>query len=333
MPRTYAESGVDVELEARAISSLLRSLEETGPKVGLLPGHFTGLIEFGDYALSLCTDGVGTKVILARTLGRLDTIGIDCIAMNVNDMICAGARPIAFVDYLAMERPTPEEMSAIGRGLARGAEEAGVLVIGGETATLPEIINGLDLAGTCLGCVRKDRIVTGDRVTEGDAIVGIASSGPHSNGYTLIRKVLDGRLGEPFGDRTLGEALLEPTSIYVRSVLDLLDRFDVHGLAHITGGGLRNITRVNPGFRYRIDDPLPVPEIFDIIQRAGDIVRAEMYRTFNMGTGFTVILPARSAKEAVRILSRRFPARVIGTVVAGDGVEIVPEGITLPPYS
>ncbi len=172
MPKSYREAGVDYELETKPISALLRSLEETGPTNDMLKGHFTGLIDFGEYALSLCTDGVGTKILIARELGRLDTVGIDCIAMNVNDMICAGATPLAFVDYLAMEKPNPREMAEIGKGLARGARMAGVSIIGGETATLPEIVRGFDLAGTCLGYVRKDRIISGARVSPGDVIVG-----------------------------------------------------------------------------------------------------------------------------------------------------------------
>jgi len=332
MPGTYRGSGVDVELEFRAISGLLRSLEDVAPRHGIISSHFTGMVEFGDYALSLCTDGVGTKVILARDVGRLDTIGIDCIAMNVNDMICAGLRPLAFVDYLAMEAPTPEETEEIGKGLARGAEQSDISIIGGETATLPEIVSGFDLAGTCLGYARKDRLITGEKVREGDLILGIESTGPHSNGYTLIRKVLGSRYAEEFEGSTVGETLLEPTGIYVKAIMDLVDKVDVHGIAHITGGGYRNVTRLDPALGYRFTTPIEPQPVFDLIKDAGNISTSEMYRTFNMGMGMAVVVSPEQGKKALNILTDHHRAQVVGDVVAGDGVRVEPELLTLPRY-
>jgi len=332
MPGTYRESGVDVDLEFRAISGLLRSLEDVAPRHGIISSHFTGMVEFGDYALSLCTDGVGTKVILARDVGRLDTIGIDCIAMNVNDMICAGVRPLAFVDYLAMEAPSPEDAEQIGKGLARGAEMSDISIIGGETATLPEIVSGFDLAGTCLGYARKDKLITGEKVSVGDLILGIESTGPHSNGYTLIRKVLGSRYGEEFEGSTVGETLLEPTGIYVKAIMDLLDKVDVHGIAHITGGGYRNVTRLKPDLGYKFTTPIDPQPIFGLIKNAGDISTSEMYRTFNMGMGMAVVVSPEQGKKALNVLTDRHRAQVVGEVVEGEGVRIEPELLTLPKY-
>ncbi|HEC95312.1 MAG TPA: phosphoribosylformylglycinamidine cyclo-ligase, partial [Thermoplasmatales archaeon] len=182
---SYAKSGVDIFKEEEAIKSMLSTLFYKRKGIGKpLGGHYAGLVEFGEYALVLCTDGVGSKIKIANELKKWDTIGVDCIAMNVNDAICVGAEPIAFVDYLAIDDPDPTITREIGKGLANGAQQANVSIVGGETATLPEIINGFDLAGTCLGYVKKEKIVSGEKITEGDILVGLSSSGMHSNGYT-----------------------------------------------------------------------------------------------------------------------------------------------------
>jgi phosphoribosylformylglycinamidine cyclo-ligase len=324
---TYADSGVDIEQEDEAIGSIISTLKFKRTGLGApynLPGQFTGAVEFGDQVLSLCTDGVGSKILVADAMEKWDTLGIDCMAMNVNDMICIGAEPIAFVDYIAIERPNPEVMRQIGVGLDRAADLANVSIIGGETATLPGIVVGFDLAGTCMGFVAKDRIITGSNVVPGDVIIGLASSGVHSNGFSLVRKAMEtsgSSYDDPLSgtDKTMGEALLEPTRIYVREIVPILEQFDIHGLVHITGGGLKNIARVNTNFGYTISDPMPVPRIFTVLQELGNISDFEMYRTFNMGMGLALIVPRNQADSVIKAL--RSEAKVVGEVVEGNGVK------------
>ncbi len=267
---------------------------------------------------------MGTKILVAEALGVWDTIGIDCVAMNVNDMICVGAEPIAFVDYFAVSRYDEEIARQVGAGLNRGASMANVTIIGGEFATIPDIVRGFDLAGTCLGMVKRDRIISGADVAPGDVLVGLPSTGIHSNGLTLARKVLE-EAGYgyhdplPDGGETAGKALLQPTAIYVKPVLDLLRRARVHGLANITGGGVLNLPRMNPKVAYRLDDPFEPQPVFTTIQTEGGISPREMYRTFNMGMGFCVAVPEEEADKATAVLRG---AQVVGRVEAGSGVQI-----------
>ncbi len=335
---TYAESGVDIYKEEKAIKSILSSIQFKRKGIGkTLGGHYAGMIDFGKYALVLCTDGVGSKVKIASEIQKWDTIGIDCIAMNVNDAICVGAEPIAFVDYLAIDDPKPEITKEIGKGLEKGAELSNVSIIGGETASLPEIINGFDLAGTCLGYVKKDKIVTGEKITPGDVMIGLRSSGIHSNGYTLVRRVIeDNNLSydEKFPDniypgKTIGEVLLTPTQIYVKEIVALLKKVKVHGLAHITGSGLRNLLRLNNCVRFVIDNPFEPLPIFKFIQKLGNIDEREMYQTFNMGTGFTIVVSEKDISETTAIL-RRFSdvsVKIIGRIEKGKGVDVPMLGI------
>jgi phosphoribosylformylglycinamidine cyclo-ligase len=330
---TYAESGVDIEKEEQAIKGLLSSIKSKRKGVGKpLGGHYAGLIEFGDYALVLCTDGVGSKVKIATELKKWDTVGIDCIAMNVNDAICVGAEPLAFVDYLAIDDPKPEITKEIGKGLETGAKIANVSIIGGETASLPEIINGFDLAGTCLAYVKKSKIIIGGKIVPGDVIVGLESSGIHSNGYTLVRKVIESR-GLSYKDKfpygaysgkTIGEVLLTPTRIYVKEVLQLFKKVEVHGLAHITGGGLRNLPRLNKNVKFVIEDPFKVQPVFSFLQKYGNVSDKEMYQTFNMGMGFAIIVPEKEVDEAISILKKYSEAnvKVVGKIEKGRGVEV-----------
>ena len=258
-----------------------------------LPGHYASVLRLDDGAgLALSTDTVGTKMIVAERLGRYDTIGIDCVAMNVNDVICVGAEPIAMLDFILTERADPAICEQLGIGLARGAELAGIEIPGGEIAQVADVVSGHELGGTCVGLVDLDAIVTGAAVEPGDPVIGLPSSGLHSNGYTLARKALadvpldDGRLGRPLGD-----VLLEPTEIYVRPVLELLrSPVDVRGLVHITGDGLNNLLRLEAKVGYEIDDPLPVPPVFDLIQELGRISDGEMHEVFNMGCGFCCVV-------------------------------------------
>lgn len=328
---TYADAGVDTTRQKAAIKALSSAVRfrRTGRGAPITRvGHFAGLVAFDkSTALAICTDGVGTKLEVAAATNRWDTVGIDCIAMNVNDCICVGAEPLAFVDYIATCEPDETIAGAIGAGLDRGARLANVTLAGGETAILPDLVNGWDLAGTAVGWVRRSNILDGSGIRPGDVILGLESSGLHSNGYTLARAILraagvDYNDGMP-GGGSVADALLEPTHIYVRETLKLLDHVDVRGLANITGGGLKNVPRMNPGRRYVITDPLPSPPLFSWLQDLGDVEDAEMYKTFNMGMGMAAVVPQKSEGEARRIL-RRFKPRVVGRVEKGRGCRLEP---------
>jgi phosphoribosylformylglycinamidine cyclo-ligase len=323
-PFSYRESGVDISLEAEGIASLVKALTyRRKGAVGMMGevGHFAGLIAWGNYALALTVDGVGTKMLVADRQADWSTVGIDCIAMNVNDLYVLNMEPIAFVDYIATDSISIEKMAQIGLGLNEGARQANIDIIGGETATLKGLVTGLDLAGTCLGIQEKNRIITGDRIKPGDLIFGLPSSGIHSNGLTLARRVVDSckaweeRLSS---GRTLGEELLIPTRIY-GSALNVCRQTSIHGMCHITGGGLLNFARLSK-YGFSFDDPLPVPEIFRWIDEAGNIGRDELYRTFNMGMGYSFIAPEESFSE----ISATFPdAKPVGVITKEPGIRLL----------
>jgi phosphoribosylformylglycinamidine cyclo-ligase len=324
----YAKAGVDQGAADSAVAGLVRALgaiQLGRPSRQVpLPGHYASVIRLDERTgIALSTDGVGTKLVVAEQLGRFDTVGIDCVAMNVNDVICVGAEPLAMLDYVAIERADPEVCEQIGVGLARGAELAGVEIPGGELAQLGEMVRGFDIAGACFGTVALDAIVDGSAVQPGDPVIGLPSSGIHSNGYTLARSALDGipldddpggRLG-----RALGEVLLEPTEIYVKPTLELLrSEVDVRGLAHITSGGLGNLLRLAAEVGYGIDDPLPVPPIFDLIQGRSNTSDDEMHDVFNMGCGFCVVVSPGGEEAALDLLHGYYPeAKRIGRAVEG----------------
>jgi phosphoribosylformylglycinamidine cyclo-ligase len=334
----YAQSGVDTGATDRAVGALVGVLRTINlgraSRSVLESGHYAAVLEVApNLGIAVGTDGVGSKLIVAEQTGRYDTVGIDCIAMNVNDVICVGAEPFAVLDYLAVERADEEVMRAIGLGLKAGAEQAGVEIPGGEVAVLPELIRGhpspggFDLTAACFGTVALDALVTGARCEPGDALVGLPSSGIHSNGYSLARRVLgeldyDDRPDE-LGGATVADALLEPTVIYVRAVLDLLgSACDVRGLAHITGGGLLNLLRLHADIGFEISDPLRVPGVFDLIRRLGEVPEPELWEVFNMGCGFCAVVPGADSEAAVQVLARRHPgARRIGTIT-GDADRI-----------
>ena len=310
---TYATTGVDIAESEAATAALVGAVGESA-------GDYAGLLDIGDRYLGLATDGVGTKLLVAEALADYSTVGIDCIAMNANDLVAAGVRPVAFVDYLAVDEPDERVAEQIGDGLAEGAARAGVELVGGETAVMPEVVKGLDLAGTCAGLAAKDAILPG-HADVGDVLVGVPSSGIHSNGLTLARTAVT-REGDytdpcPFGDYdTLGEALLEPTRIYT----DLLDPMREHGVnaaAHVTGGGWTNLDRLGD-HRYAVDDPFDPQPVFDYVQETGNVSDEEMHRTFNMGTGFVAALPPSNAEE----LAAAVDGRVVGRVEDGEGVAI-----------
>jgi len=311
---TYAETGVDIEASEDATAALLEAFGSD------LTTEYAGLIDIGDRYLALATDGVGTKLMVAEAIEDFSTIGIDCIAMNVNDLVAAGVEPVAFVDYLAIDEPDDDLTNEIGEGLAVGLEESGMTLLGGETAVMPDVIKGFDLAGTCAGLAAKDEILSGETQV-GDVLVGFASNGVHSNGLTLAREAVtrNHEYTDPFphdADRSIGEELLRPTRLYT-DLLEPMREHGVHAAAHVTGGGWTNLLRMGE-YEYVIDDPLPAQPIFEFIQEEGNVTDEEMHRTFNMGTGFVVALPEDRAKDLVADTD----GQVIGHVEDGDSVEI-----------
>ena len=324
----YARAGVSQAAADDAVRALLESLRRIDPGRESLqaigPGHYASVMRLDDRrGLAMSTDGVGTKLVLAERMGRWDTVGIDCVAMNVNDVICVGAEPLAMLDYIAVPSADPGVLREVGKGLRRGAELAGIEIPGGELAQLGEIVTGLDLVGTSVGLVDLDAVITGAGIRPGDAVIGLPSSGLHSNGYRLARSALDGvpldddRLG-----RSLGDVLLEPTEIYVRAVMGLLrSGAAVRGLAHLTSGGLDNLLRLDAEVGYEIDDPLPVPPVFELIADLGSVPADEMHEVFNMGCGFACVVAASDEDTAVAALREHYPgARRIGRVTDGSDV-------------
>ncbi len=320
---TYSESGVDISLEEKTVSALVSEIKKTLSFRDVMTesGHFAALVKLGNKAIAMSTDGVGSKIMVAKMMNKFDTVGIDCIAMVVNDILCVGAEPIAMVDYLAVEKADPEMASQIGKGLGKGAEISNIAMIGGETASLPEIVKDFDLAGTGIGIVDIDRVITGEEIGDGDILIGIESNGIHSNGLSLARKVFFEKLGLKVHDQlpddentTIGQELLRPTAIYVKPVMDLLNSdLDIHGLAHITGGGVLNLKRLKSGMGYDIDNlPEPYP-IFKSIYNA-DVPIEEMYRVFNMNIGFVVIVNEKDAQRALNIVEKHKRAFKIGRV-------------------
>lgn len=318
-PATYGDAGVRTNQEA-GLDALLRwvapteSIREGKTGRSVLPiGYFANVIDIGrGLGLALTTDGVGTKVLVAEMAGRYDTIGIDCVAMNVNDVICVGAEPVSMLDYVAIEESRAEVLGEIGKGLAAGAEQAGVNIVGGELSQMREVIRGIrpgggvDLVGMCAGLVPLDKVNVGQEVRRGDAILGLASSGIHSNGLTLARRVLIDQARMSLSDRqadlgrSLAEELLEPTRIYVKVVRSLEEAgVPLNAMLHITSDGLLNLCRIQPAVSFRIHSLPEPPPIFAMIQRLGLVTDAEMFRVFNMGVGFCVIVPNEGA-----ILSR-----------------------------
>ncbi|HVM34256.1 MAG TPA: phosphoribosylformylglycinamidine cyclo-ligase [Actinomycetota bacterium] len=348
--RSYEQVGV--RGQGDALSSVSRHLGPTlklprGAEVLTRFGHYASVLKVSDeLAVAVSTDGVGSKTIIASALDRYETIGFDCMAMNVNDVICVGARPVALVDYLGVNTLDDRRTNAILGGLAAAAVEAGVAIPGGEIAQLPEVIGSdgrspgdqtaFDLVGTCVGTVHPERLVLGRAVEPGDAIIGIASSGIHSNGLTLARRALFEGGGYALGDqipalgRTLGEELLEPTAIYVRAVVGLWENgIETRGLVHMTSDGFANLCRLDAPVGYEIEELPDAPPIFTLIQRAGEIEDSEMYRVFNMGIGFVVVVPEPAGEDAIAVLGDGgYRAMRIGRVSNQEGlVHIRPRGL------
>jgi len=333
-PKTYAESGVDISKESSDIEAIGKWVAKTfdSSKVGTGFGHYANTIEVGEWELGLATDGVGSKLLVAEMTGKYDTVGIDCVAMNVNDLLCLGMKPVAFVDYLATEKALGEEKAgAIAKGLYEGCKQADIPILGGEMATLPEIVNGFDMAGTALGIAEKGKLVDGSTIKPGDTVIGIASNGIHSNGFTLARKVLlanrDVNHLLPNG-RTVGEELLRPTRIYCTEILALIEQVQVKGIAHITGGGFRKMMRLSE-YGFLIDNLPEIPLIFKEIQELGKIEWKEMFTVFNMGIGMVVIVSQEYEKDTLEILSKHGETWKLGTVIEEKKVIIEPHSVEI----
>jgi len=371
-PMDYASAGVDIDLEGSAVASLIASLSASSRPAGTpgapvdLPGGFGGLIEFGDSLLALATDGVGSKLQIASALKQWGGVGIDCMAMNVNDLLCVGAEPIAFVDYVAVPKPDPETHAALGASLAEACRLARVTLAGGETASLPGIVTELDLSGTALGYVKKGNAITGEHLQAGDVLIGLPSSGIHSNGYSLVRRVME-HTGHEYTDDapfnvasvgrsvlhfdghddaqfTLGEVFLNPTRIYCDPIVDLLKHAetddaayalsDIRAICHVTGGGLSNLLRLHDSLGWHIDAPLPPHREFSWLQEVGGIETREMYRTFNMGTGMIIAVSSEHAESIAAWLEERMlGTRIIGQVNdQGHKVTHALEGVEFSHY-
>ena len=338
MANAYKQAGVDIEAGYEAVNKMKKHVQKT-----MRPGVLSGLGGFGgmfdlstlglkEPVLVSGTDGVGTKLMLAFMMDQHDTIGIDCVAMCVNDIVVQGAEPLYFLDYIACGKAQPDKIESIVKGVATGCEQAGAALIGGETAEMPGMYDEeeYDLAGFAVGACEKKKLVTGENIQPGDVLIGLASSGIHSNGYSLVRKVLlqDAKRDlhehvEELGCK-LGEELLKPTRIYVKSLLSAMKQYEIKGMAHITGGGfIENIPRMLPenlGVEVT-KGSWPVLPIFKLLQQEGNLVEEEMYNIFNMGIGMVVVVPAEQAKAAVKHFEELGEkAYEIGSVTADSGV-------------
>lgn len=323
----YSDAGVNIDEGNRLVSMIKGMVKETYQE-GVLEGvgGFGALYEIKNYKnpvlVSGC-DGVGTKLKVAFDMKKLDTIGIDCVAMCVNDILCHGAKPIFFLDYFACGKLDADDAYRVVSGIKDGCKLAGCSLIGGETAEMPGFYKDgeFDIAGFAVGIVEKDRIVDGSKIKEGDVLIGIESSGCHSNGYSLLRKIFTD-LDEMIGDKKVGDILLTPTNIYVKDVLPLLEKYEIKGMAHITGGGfLENIPRMFKGDFDAVvyKDSYPLPEIYNVILGRG-VEETEMYRTFNMGIGLVICVDKKAADDVVSdIISGGKMAYKIGEVIKGGG--------------
>jgi phosphoribosylformylglycinamidine cyclo-ligase len=333
----YREAGVDMAAAAAGLARIVAAIKGTWPATGELGavaldiGYFANVIDIGGgIGLAICTDGVGSKSIIADMMGKYDTIGIDCVAMNVNDLICVGARPLSMVDYIAIGTADADMLGAIAIGLAEGARQAGISISGGEIAQLKDIVTGFDLVGMAVGLVPLDRMIAGSELVAGDVVIGIVSNGIHSNGMSLARRAFfehsKFHIGHVFPELgiPLGHELLRPTPIYVPEALDIIAEVPtVKALINITGDGLLNLPRVAAAVGFEIDNLPSPPPIFRLIQRHGVIDDPEMYEVYNMGVGFCVLAAERDCDAILSILGRRGrSARVIGHVIADESKSV-----------
>ena len=316
---SYQDAGVDTEREEEGLKLLVSRIKKTWPSgegfgsVKLDIGFFANVIDLGGIGLAISADGVGSKVLVAQMMGKYDTVGIDCVAMNVNDILCVGARPVSMVDYIAIQEAKPRLLDEIAIGLCEGAKMANISISGGEIAQLQDIINGqeegygFDLAGMAVGTVALDKFIIGKNIDDGDVIIGLESNGIHSNGATLARRTFfqqnNFTIQSEFSelDCPLGEELLKPTHIYVKEIMEMLDLgLAIKALVHITSDGFLNLTRGVSAVAYHIEELPPIPPIFELIQKYGRIPDEEMFRVYNMGIGFCILV---SPKDADRVIS------------------------------
>ena len=334
MVTTYKKAGIDItEIKKShgAIGQIISSTHKIQKLAKVVHGfgHYAGIVEIpGNKFLATHTDGVGTKIIIANMLKKYDTIGIDCIAMNVNDIICIGATPISFVDYIAANKNNQNVFKKVVRGLAKGAKQAQVPIIGGETAIMPDLFSGrsfaMDLAGTVVGIISKKDVILGKSIKSGDIIIGVKSSGLHSNGYTLARSVLLSKYklnSRIKGIGHLGSAMLKPTEIYVKPVLETLAKCKIHGLAHITGGSFTKLLRLK-NIGYDLNNLPKTPPLMQLIQDCG-VESKEMYKTFNMGIGFCIVSPENQVRGIQKIITKhKMKSYEIGRISKKKGVFI-----------
>ena len=334
---TYSKAGVNTEQAEESLSGLINYVKKTWgfstdvAKVKLDLGYFANVLDVGNgLGIAVSTDGVGTKIVVSQLMNKFDTIGIDCIAMNVNDILCVGARPITMLDYIAVQEPNARLLGEIGKGLYKGAQLANITIPGGELAQVRDMLKshrenlGFDLVGTAVGIVPTDKIIIGEKLKEGDIIVGIESSGIHSNGLSLARKVLledEGLSVDRHIDElgtTLGNELLKPTYIYVREIMDILSAgIDVKALIHITSDGFLNLLRVATDVSYVIEELPDTPPIFTLIQRVGNISDEDMFFIYNMGVGFCIVVPPKNVEQVISIVNKHNKvARQLGHVVS-----------------
>ncbi|WP_026573541.1 phosphoribosylformylglycinamidine cyclo-ligase [Bacillus sp. UNC438CL73TsuS30] len=341
MANAYKEAGVNIEAGYEAVERMKKHVQKTA-RTGVLGGlgGFGGMFDLSalqlkEPVLVSGTDGVGTKLMLAFMMDKHDTIGIDAVAMCVNDIVVQGAEPLYFLDYIACGKAVPEKIEAIVKGIADGCEQAGCALIGGETAEMPGLYNEseYDLAGFSVGACEKTQLITGEAIKPGDVLIGLASSGIHSNGYSLVRKVFADRSLSEYVDElgcTLGEELLKPTKIYVKSILSALKKFNLKGMAHITGGGfIENIPRMLPeGLGAEIQEQsFNIPPVFKLMESVGQIHRQEMYNIFNMGIGMVIAVDQTIASDVLEHFGQcGETAYEIGIVTETDGISIIPAG-------
>ncbi|OGC10947.1 phosphoribosylformylglycinamidine cyclo-ligase [candidate division WOR-1 bacterium RIFOXYA12_FULL_52_29] len=324
---TYKQAGVDIE----AGYEVVRRIKKVAKGIG----SFGGLFPFGKQYLVGATDGVGTKLKLAFMLNKHDTIGIDLVAMNVDDVVAMGAKPLFFLDYIGTQKVEPGVIEKIVKGIVEGCRQSGVELVGGETAELPDMYHKgeYDLAGFAVGVVDKNKVINGSTIREGDKIIGLASSGLHSNGYTLARKVIFEKASLGPGDKiddfnkSIGEVLLTPTRIYAALILELINKFTIKGIAHVTGGGIpENLGRVIPPKRQAVIElnSWEIPRIFKLIKKLGEVDHAEMYKTFNMGIGMILVVPAKETDKLLDLLAKKKEkAFLIGEISKGNQEVII----------
>ena len=321
---------IDRKSQGEFVSNFLRQIKFRRPEFRTINplGGFTSLIDLGNFAVSFNNDGVGTKTIIAEEANKYNTIGIDCVAMNVNDAITVGAEPIAMLDYLSLKDMDNEVARQLGIGFNVGAQIANVNIVGGETAIVPDLVKNIDISATSLGIIQKDQIITGENISEGDLIFALKSSGLHSNGFTTVRQIMkdnniDYQDQFPRENKTVADVLLEPTRIYVREILDAMSIVPLKGLANITGGGIKNIARMKD-MKYVIETPFEPDNVFSRLMDMGNLSFSEMFEIFNMSMGFIVVIDPENKTDFLNIIKNRVPVKEVGHVENGSGI-IIPE--------